>query len=210
MPPQRKARRRFTIGCARIPTGLISAAWVCDWIISRWPRVPSRISARNSISGADASPAATSSTASPSRSSPAAIPHAMRLQCGSRRPCWRRAGSPWNWPSLTAIRTAPLRTGRSLTAHHTTLQEAGPNRADFVRSLDADRYAASLAWTGAAALKETAPHTFVLTAASDASAIELVCAFRSKPDPAARALFRGRSSRQHGALGRLLEQRRRG
>jgi hypothetical protein len=74
-------------------------------------------------------------------------------------------------------------------AHRTTLQTAGPNRADFLRSLDADRYAASLAWTGAAELKETAPHTFVLTAASDAAAIDLVCAFYPKPDPAALPSF---------------------
>ena len=99
----------------RIPTGSISAAWACNSIISRWPRAPSRIFASNSISGADASPAATSWPASRSRSSLVAIRHAMRSRCGSRRHRWRWAGSPWNWPSLTAIRTARAQTGRSRT-----------------------------------------------------------------------------------------------
>lgn len=63
--------------------------------------------------------------------------------------------------------------------HETTMALRGENRADFARSLDNDHYAASLIWSGAASLKETAPHTFVLSGSG--GPLELVCAFAPKP-----------------------------
>jgi hypothetical protein len=61
-------------------------------------------------------------------------------------------------------------------AHRTTLA-LQPNRADFERQLDADRYAVSLAWTGQGTLTEEKAHTFVLGPVA-----EFVCAFGPKPD----------------------------
>ena len=68
-------------------------------------------------------------------------------------------------------------------AHLTKRQTSGPQRADFLRTVDADQYAVSLAWGGAAELKESAAHSFELTAGKGAEKIEFVCAFTAKPDP---------------------------
>ena len=67
-------------------------------------------------------------------------------------------------------------------AHTTTLRLSGPQRADLVRQLDADRYAVSVAWSGAVALREVQPHTFTLNSQPDAAALEAVCAFSAQPD----------------------------
>ena len=67
-------------------------------------------------------------------------------------------------------------------AHQTTLKRPGANRADFGRKLDADTYAASLAWSSKAELKSGPPHMFTLVPAKDARLMEFVCAFSPKPD----------------------------
>jgi len=61
-------------------------------------------------------------------------------------------------------------------AHQTTLALSN-GRANFARRLDADSYAASLAWAGDGMLREEQPHTFLLTPVR-----EFVCAFGTKPD----------------------------
>lgn len=74
-------------------------------------------------------------------------------------------------------------------AHRTTFKSFNPQRADFQRTLDADAYAASLSWTGAGELKETAPHTFILSAPKSSAVLEFVCAFTAKPNPAPMPTF---------------------
>ena len=64
--------------------------------------------------------------------------------------------------------------------HRTHCARRGGRRADFERTLDADVYHASLAWSKGAALTETAPHQFRL-GASRGSTLELVCAFSPQP-----------------------------
>ncbi len=64
--------------------------------------------------------------------------------------------------------------------HQTRCTRRGDRRADFARTLDADRYHAGLAWSKGAALTETAPHHFTLSA-SAGKALEFVCAFSPKP-----------------------------
>ena len=67
-------------------------------------------------------------------------------------------------------------------AHTTALERVETNGARFVRTLDADRYAAALAWTPGAALKETGKHTYTLSAAKGAGVLEFVIAFSPKTD----------------------------
>jgi hypothetical protein len=62
-------------------------------------------------------------------------------------------------------------------AHQTQLAQLSPNRAEFARTLDADRHWAALAWTGAASLTEEQQHTFSLTPARGAATLEFVCEF---------------------------------
>ncbi len=65
-------------------------------------------------------------------------------------------------------------------AHTTTLTHTG-TCADFARQLDADKYAARLAWAGACELKTTAPHTFTLQPDRKMDALEFVCGFSAAP-----------------------------
>ena len=69
-------------------------------------------------------------------------------------------------------------------AAHRTTATWQKNRADFVRQLDADRYAASLAWTGPGTLAEEKAHTFVVGPVA-----ELICAFGPRPDAGALPSF---------------------
>ncbi len=64
---------------------------------------------------------------------------------------------------------------------HTTTLKSGAQRADFARQLDADKYAARLAWAGACELKTATPHTFTLQPDRKADALELVCGFSATP-----------------------------
>ena len=69
-------------------------------------------------------------------------------------------------------------------AHATTLRRTGERRAEFLRKLDADAYAAALAWSPGAALQQTGPHAYVLAAEKGVSALEFVIAFSPKADAA--------------------------
>jgi hypothetical protein len=66
--------------------------------------------------------------------------------------------------------------------HRTAIATSTAHRVDLTRAVDDARYHASVAWTGAAALTETAPHRFVL--ATRARALALVVAFAEDPLPA--------------------------
>ncbi len=62
-------------------------------------------------------------------------------------------------------------------AHRTTMTPRGARAADFDRRLDGDGYAVRLAWEGAAAVRETAPHTFVLAPAAGATSLVFACEY---------------------------------
>lgn len=64
-------------------------------------------------------------------------------------------------------------------AHRTNVRRSA-NRADFERTLDADRYHVALAWDHGV-LADVAPHTFRLTAPGGADAIEFACGFAREP-----------------------------
>jgi hypothetical protein len=64
---------------------------------------------------------------------------------------------------------------------HTTTLTRGAQCADFARQLDADRYSARMAWTGACELKTAAAHTFTLQPDRAAGALEFVCGFAAAP-----------------------------
>ncbi|MGO8745520.1 MAG: hypothetical protein ACLQNE_05980, partial [Thermoguttaceae bacterium] len=68
-------------------------------------------------------------------------------------------------------------------AHRTRMTIQG-RRADFTRTLDADRYHAAMVWTGAATLRETGPHHFLLLGDPHASELEFTAAFAATPLPA--------------------------
>jgi hypothetical protein len=67
-------------------------------------------------------------------------------------------------------------------AHETSLSQDLPRGATFVRKLDNDSYFVAAGWTVGATLAEVAKHTFVLTPAKDAGALEFACVFTPKPD----------------------------
>ena len=70
-------------------------------------------------------------------------------------------GADWNQPAK----------------HQTVLTQSGNQRADFARTLDADKYHAALQWSKDCTLTEAGPHRFLLAAENNKSDIEFVAAF---------------------------------
>ncbi len=70
-------------------------------------------------------------------------------------------GSDWNRPA----------------AHKTEVTKTGPNRADFVRSLDNDRYFAAASWSKGSSLIEDGPHRFRVSGSPSSKTIELNTSF---------------------------------
>lgn len=66
-------------------------------------------------------------------------------------------------------------------AHETTMTPGGPNRAEFMRTLDNEVYYVDAKWMPAGTLTKVAKHDYVLTAARDARDLEFVCQFSSEP-----------------------------
>jgi hypothetical protein len=69
-------------------------------------------------------------------------------------------------------------------AHRTTMTPRGARAADFDRRLDGDAYAVRLAWEGAGAVRETAPHTFVLAPGAGATSLVFSCEYAQRPPSA--------------------------
>jgi hypothetical protein len=67
-------------------------------------------------------------------------------------------------------------------AHETTMTQQD-NRADFRRRLDNDRYVASIAWEGRAALAQTGKHHYTLAPVPGANYLEVACAFAANEIP---------------------------
>ena len=62
-------------------------------------------------------------------------------------------------------------------AHTTVRTTRGTNAAGFERTLDADRYHASLQWWPSGTLADTAPHSYVLTAGPGVDTLTFIAAF---------------------------------
>jgi hypothetical protein len=69
-------------------------------------------------------------------------------------------------------------------AHQTVMTRRGDYRADFVRTLDNDRYYAALAWAKKNRLAPDGPHRFLLAGDASANEIEFVAAFSQSAVPA--------------------------
>ncbi len=69
-------------------------------------------------------------------------------------------------------------------AHQTVLKRTGALRADFERTLDQDRYFATLCWSKGSHLTEDGPHRFVLSGDSQTQSIDLCAAFSQVAIPA--------------------------
>ena len=70
------------------------------------------------------------------------------------------------------------------TAHQTVMTLQGDRRADFVRTLDNDRYHVALAWSKENHLAPDGPHRYLLTGNTNAQTIEFVAAFSQSVLPA--------------------------
>lgn len=70
-------------------------------------------------------------------------------------------------------------------AHQTVITDQRPKRVDLARTIDDTHYSVAVAWTGAATLRETAPHHFLLTAAAGQRTLSFVVAFAPATLPAA-------------------------
>lgn len=68
-------------------------------------------------------------------------------------------------------------------AHETVLVRSGPSRARFERRLDGDRYYASLAWSPAARLTQSARHDCLLAPAGGGDALEATAEFTKTAPP---------------------------
>ena len=66
-------------------------------------------------------------------------------------------------------------------AHETIFEQDKINVGQFTRKLDNDSYLVNAKWSADAKLTQTAKHEFLLSAAKNAGALELVCAFTPKP-----------------------------
>ena len=69
-------------------------------------------------------------------------------------------------------------------AHQTIMTRHGDRRADFVRTLDNDRYYAALSWAKGNQLMTNGVHRYLLTGNTNSQAIEFVAAFSQSPLPA--------------------------
>jgi hypothetical protein len=67
--------------------------------------------------------------------------------------------------------------------HQSALLRPSPRRAEVARTLDADRYAVTIAWEGAAELRPEGPHRFVLRAKHGADTLAVVFRFTRAPEP---------------------------
>jgi len=76
-------------------------------------------------------------------------------------------GADWNHPA----------------AHQTIMTRKGSLRADFARTLDADRYNTAFQWSMGSILNETTPQSWKLSASENTHLIEFVAAFSSKELP---------------------------
>ncbi len=95
---------------------------------------------------------------------------------------WDPAGADWKRPD----------------AHRTTLV-ASPNRADFLREMDATRFHVAMTWKGNAVLKETAAHVYRLTPETTSDTLEFSTVYsKEKPTGGANDFETAiRSSRQY-------------
>ena len=64
-------------------------------------------------------------------------------------------------------------------AHRTVLTRTGNNRANFVRTLDKDKYHAALEWSDGESLSEIGPHEFRLCGSSGSATIQFTVGFAS-------------------------------
>lgn len=69
------------------------------------------------------------------------------------------------------------------TAHQTDMTLTGSQRADFVRTLDKDRYHAALAWSRGSALTSNGPHRYLLAGSAKVPSIDFVAAFSQSALP---------------------------
>ena len=69
-------------------------------------------------------------------------------------------------------------------AHQTVMTRQGNQRADFVRTLDNDRYYAALSWAKGNQLTTNGAHRYLLTGNTNSQTIEFVAAFSQSVLPA--------------------------
>ncbi len=102
----------------------------------------------------------------------------------------------WSFPYGTGAKTGADWTNPS--AHITSVLEQGVGWALVLRTLDEDRYAVALSWSGHAKLNQTAAHRLVLEPESGARALEMVTYFApNRPIEAPQAQDVFRASRGH-------------